>query len=189
MADRSTLPHFRYHPDPIDTGSITQSDAECVVCGEQRGLIYTGPVYAERDFENAICPWCIADGSAARSLGATFVDREAFADDTPVAVITEISERTPGYGRWQPKEWPSCCGDAAAFLGPFGIAEIRAKHPELEGFVLSQIVYGLGISGGAATGVLESLRRDTSPTAYLFECLHCGEPQIHVDHTRGGRPS
>src|SRR3954465_13078037 len=97
MADRSALPRFRYHPDPIDTGSITESDAECARCGEQRGFIYAGPVYTEGDFEDAICPWCIADGSAARSLGATFVDSEAFADDTPDAVITEITERTPGF--------------------------------------------------------------------------------------------
>ena len=40
-----------------------------------------------------------------------------------------------------------------------------------------------GISGGAATRFLESLRRDASPTAYLFKCLHCDEPQVHVDHT------
>jgi uncharacterized protein CbrC (UPF0167 family) len=183
MADRSALPQFRYHPDPLDTGSITESDAECARCGEKRGFIYAGPVYADGDFEDALCPWCIADGSAARSLGATFVDSEAFADDTPDAVITEISERTPGFAAWQAEEWPSCCGDATAFLGPVGIAELRANHRELEEFVLSQIIYGLGISGTAATRVLESLRRDAPPTAYLFTCLHCGESQVHVDHT------
>jgi uncharacterized protein len=183
MADRSTLPRFRYHPHPLDTGSITESDVECARCGKERGFIYTGPVYAEGDFENALCPWCIADGSAARSLGATFVDSKAFADDTPDAVIAEISERTPGFAAWQAEEWPSCCGDATAFLGPLGIAEVRARHRELEGFVLSQIIYGLGISRAAAIHVLESLRRDASPTAYLFTCLHCGEPQVHVDHT------
>ena len=183
MTDRSSLPTFRYHPDPIDTGSVTESDATCVVCGDERGFIYVGPVYAEDDFEDSICPWCVADGSAHESLGATFVDSESFAADTPDAVIAEISERTPGYSAWQAEEWPSCCRDATAFIGPVGIAEIRAKHRELEGFVLRQIIYGLGISGGAATRLLESLKRDTSPTAYLFKCLHCGEPQVHVDHT------
>lgn len=182
MTDRSALPRFRYHPDPLETGSVVVSDAECVVCGEQRGFIYAGPVYAEGDYDDAICPWCIASGAAHDSLGATFVDSESFTADTPDAVIDEITERTPGFAAWQAEEWPSCCGDAAAFLGPVGIAEIRAKHRELEGFVLSQIIYELGVSGGAATRLLESLRRDGSPTAYLFTCLHCGQPQVHVDH-------
>jgi len=183
MTHRSTLPTFRYHPDPIDTGSITPSDATCAVCDEPRGFVYSGPVYAEDDFEDAICPWCIADGSAAESLGATFMDSEAFPGDVPKRVIVEISERTPGYSAWQAEEWPSCCRDAAAFIGPVGIAEIRAKHPHLEGFVLRQISHGLGVSGGAATRLLESLRRDASPTAYLFKCLHCEEALVHVDHT------
>ena len=183
MDTADALPEFRYHPDPLDTGSIAPSDAICVVCKQQRGFIYTGPVYTEGDFEDAICPWCIADGSAHEALGATFVDSEAFPAETPGEVVDTIVERTPGYAAWQAEEWPSCCGDAAAFIGPLGIAEIRAKHRHLEGFLMSQIVHGLGISGGAATRFLESLRRDASPTAYLFRCLHCEEPQVHVDHT------
>lgn len=177
------LPRFRYHPDPIDTGSVVVSDTTCAVCGRVRGFIYAGPVYAEDDLDDAICPWCIADGSAYETLGATFVDSEAFADGTPEAVMAEISERTPGYASWQSEVWPSCCNDATAFLGPVGITEVRERHRELEGFILSHIIYELGISGGAATRMLQSLRRDVSPTAYLFTCLHCGEPRVHVDHT------
>ena len=47
MNTPETLPAFRYHPDPVDTGSVTVSDAKCVVCNERRGFIYAGPVYAE----------------------------------------------------------------------------------------------------------------------------------------------
>jgi uncharacterized protein CbrC (UPF0167 family) len=183
MADHHDLPAFRYHPNPLETGSVVASDTACVICKQSRGFVYAGPVYAEDDFEDVICPWCIASGAAHETLGATFVDSEAFAVDTPAEAIAEIVERTPGYAAWQAEEWPSCCGDAAAFIGPLGIAEIRAEHRELEGFVLSQIIYGLGISGGAATQTLESLPRDASPTAYLFKCLHCDAPQVHVDHT------
>jgi uncharacterized protein CbrC (UPF0167 family) len=71
---------------------------------------------------------------------------------------------------------------ATAFLGPVGIVELRAKHRELEGFVLSHHLRAWHL-GGAATRLLESLRRATPPTAYLFQCLHCGEPKVHVDHT------
>jgi len=177
------LPTFRYHPDPVATGCVEESEAPCASCEDSRGFIYVGPVYADDDYEEAICPWCIADGSAHATLGATFVEPEVFADGTPDAAIAEIAERTPGYAAWQHEVWPACCNDATAFLGPVGIAEIREQYRELEGVVLSHIIHELGVAGGAATRMLESLHRNASPTAYLFRCLHCGEPKVHVDHT------
>lgn len=175
------LPSFRYHPDPLASGSIVRSEATCRCCGQARGYIYQGPVYAEADLDAALCPWCIGDGSAQRRLGATFVDVEAFPDDVPAASIAEITERTPGYDSWQGEVWPACCGDACAFLGPAGIAEIRRDHRELEGTVMSHIVYDMGISGGAARRLLEALDRDAGPTAVLFRCLACGQVQIRID--------
>jgi uncharacterized protein CbrC (UPF0167 family) len=175
------LPAFRYHPDPLASGSVVASDTRCRRCGESRGYIYTGPVYAEAVFEDALCPWCIADGSAHRDLGATFVDREAFPPDVPAPVAVEISERTPGYHAWQSEEWPACCNDATAFLAPAGITELRTRYRELEAGVLSHIIYNMQISGWAATRLLESLDRDAGPTVYLFRCLRCGEYQFHVD--------
>lgn len=54
------LPSFKYHLDPLSTGSITESESICECCEESRGYIYTGPVYAEVELVDAICPWCIA---------------------------------------------------------------------------------------------------------------------------------
>jgi uncharacterized protein CbrC (UPF0167 family) len=176
-----TLPAFRYHPDPIASGSIVASEAECRRCGQRRGFIYTGPVYAEAELGDALCPWCIADGSAHRELGATFVDSEAFPGDVPATVVAEISERTPGYSTWQGEDWPACCKDATAFLAPAGIVEIRKGFRELEGGLLSHIIYNMSVSGGAATRLLESLNRDAGPTAYLFRCQDCGEYQFRID--------
>jgi hypothetical protein len=62
------LPDFPYHPDPLATGSIEESPADCVSCGRARGFVYTGSVYAVEEAE-PLCPWCIADGSAAAFLG------------------------------------------------------------------------------------------------------------------------
>lgn len=59
-----TLPAFRYHPDPVATGSVIPSNAECRICGEARGFIYTGPSYGDEGLTDEVCPWCIADGSA-----------------------------------------------------------------------------------------------------------------------------
>jgi uncharacterized protein CbrC (UPF0167 family) len=175
------LPLFRYHSDPIASGSIVASDAKCLCCRQNRGFVYTGPVYAEKDLEDSICPWCIADGAAHRKFDAEFVDTEAFAEGAPQAAMDEISQRTPGFSSWQSEQWPVCCDDATAFVTPVGIQEIRKDFRELEGSVLSHIIYEMSISGGAATRLLNSLDREKGPTAFLFRCLHCEQPHVYVD--------
>lgn len=175
------LPVFRYHPDPLSTGSVVESPAKCLCCRQKRGYIYAASVYAEKELEDALCPWCIADGSAHSKFDATFVDTEAFPEGTPEAVIDEISQRTPGYSAWQSEKWPVCCNEGTAFLGPFGIDEIRARYRDLEGAVLSHIIYEMQISGGAATRLLASLRREASPTAYFFRCGKCERMHFHID--------
>jgi uncharacterized protein len=176
-----TLPIFKYHPDPVASGSVVQSDTSCDCCGKARGYIYTTPIYAEEDTPNGICPWCIAEGKAHKKLDATFVDSEAFMGDAPEDAIEEITERTPGYSAWQGEQWPVCCEDATAFIEPLGITEIRARYRELEGMVLSHIIYEMGISGGAATRLLGELDREKGPTAYLFRCLTCESYRVHID--------
>src|SRR6266487_2219862 len=52
-------------PDPRGTGSVTESDARCQTCGAARGYIYTGPIYPIEELDQVLCPWCIADGTAA----------------------------------------------------------------------------------------------------------------------------
>lgn len=37
-----SLPEFRYHPDPVASGSIVASGATCRVCVEARGYIHCG---------------------------------------------------------------------------------------------------------------------------------------------------
>jgi hypothetical protein len=174
------LPTFRHHPDPIASGSISASDAKCACCKKSRGYIYEGPVYGDDD-EVTLCPWCIHDGSAHKKLNVTFVDSEAFADDASAQVVDLICERTPGFNAWQGEQWPSCCGEPAAFVTPLGAEDIRTKYPRLEGTLMMHIVHDLGISGGAARRVLESLQKDESPTAFLFQCLHCENMPVYVD--------
>jgi uncharacterized protein len=176
------LPSFRYHADPIASGSIEKSEAVCRCCGQARGYVYALAPYAEADdLDNAICPWCIADGSAHRKFDATFVEAESLADLDP-AIADEVSKRTPGYAAWQQEEWPVCCNDATAFLKPVGIAEVRTReHYQWEGMLMEHIVHNMGISGGAARRMLESLNRDKGPTAYAFECLHCAAIRFHID--------
>lgn len=79
------VPTFRYHPDPVASGSVRASPVPCRCCGLARGWLYTGPVYAEEALDEALCPWCIADGTAAARFGASFVDDAAFDGELPEA--------------------------------------------------------------------------------------------------------
>jgi uncharacterized protein CbrC (UPF0167 family) len=134
MADE-TLPMFKYHPDPLRTGSVVRSDTQCVSCGKVRGYVYVGPVYAIKDYDDCICPWCIADGSAHARLNATFHDESGVGgggewDDVPEEVVEEIAWRTPGFNAWQQEQWWTHCGDGAKFLGCVGHDELTAAGDE-----------------------------------------------------------
>ncbi len=177
----ATLPVFLYHPEPIRSGSIIESDAKCKSCRQSRGFIYTGPVYAEDELDDAICPWCIADGSAHEKFAASFVDAEGLPDGIAPEVADEITNRTPGFSAWQSEQWLACCGEPAAFVEPAGIKEIRRDYPQLEGNLMMYIVQELHISGGAARRMLESLDRDAGPTAYVFKCRRCDAYPAFID--------
>ena len=178
-----TLPVFRYHPDPIDTGSIVPSDAVCRSCGRPRGYIYPGAPYAEEDLEGAICPWCIADGSAARRFGAEFTDAAGVGgygrwDAVPPPVAEEVSERTPGFTGWQQEQWWTHCGDAAAFLGLAGRAELESRWPEAIAAVREEAGYH---DEQEWQDYFRALERARGPTAYVFRCLHCGQHGAYSD--------
>ena len=92
------LPDFKYHPNPIATGSIVPSVEVCPVCRESRGYAYDGIPYGTKEVEH-ICPWCIADGSAHEKFEVEFTD----------------PENIGGYGRWV---WP--VGDSSKGSGSGG---------------------------------------------------------------------
>ena len=169
------LPTFRYHPDPIDSGSIVSSDATCRSCGQARGYIYTGPVYAREELDDSICPWCIADGSAAARFHAEFVDPEAIGDygnweAVPSEVVEEIAKRTPGFSGWQQERWWTHCGDAAEFLGVAGKEELLERWPQAVDAIRVESEH----TGATWDEYFAALSRDQGPTAYIFKCRHCG---------------
>jgi uncharacterized protein CbrC (UPF0167 family) len=113
------FPAFKYSPNALKNGAfIEDPDTPCLGCNRIRGYVYAGPYYTEKNFilTNHICPWCIAEGTAAKLFGATFNDTGAV-DDIPMEARREIEERTPGFETWQQGTWMECCGDGAAFMG------------------------------------------------------------------------
>ena len=171
------LPNFKYHPDPFATESIEKSDTECCCCGKVRGYIYVGPVYAEEELDNNICPWCIADGSAHKKFDASFMDACGVGgygnwDQVPKDVIDEIVYCTPCFCGWQQERWWTHCGDAAEFIGRAGKKELEALGPE----AITAIKDDTGLNEGPEwEEFFSALHKDGSPTAYIFRCRKCGK--------------
>ncbi len=177
------LPAFRYHPDPLATGNLKpDSDTPCLSCSRIRGYIYVGSVWTEKNFilEDHLCPWCIADGSAAKRFGATFNDTGTL-DNLSAAVREEIETRTPGYIAWQEEVWLGCCGDGAAFLGMAGAQELREQFPDAVASVKQVLRDNFDLSGEELKEFMDSLSTESDPTAYIFRCLHCQKYLSYVD--------
>jgi len=171
-----TLPTFRYHPDPIGTGSIVASDTACRACGRVRGFIYTGPAYAEEELAESLCPWCIADGTAAAKFAATFVDGDGVGDygswdSVTPAVVEEVTQRTPAFSGWQQERWWTHCHDAAEFLGVAGRRELEDHWPDAIPAIRAEAGYG----DSDWADYFAALDRQHGPTAYVFRCRHCGQ--------------
>ena len=178
------LPHFRYHPNPLLTGSIKEADKQCAVCGQSQGYIYTSHVYSKNEYHERICPWCIADGTAHEKLGVYFTDEYSVSnileDNLPESVVEELVFRTPGFSGWQQERWFTHCADAAAFLG-------RVGYKELIGYgrkAIKAIRNDTGLSGQSWIEFMLRLDKDGSPTAYLFQCLHCHQYGGYTDCDR-----
>lgn len=170
-----TLPNFKYHPDPIASGSISPSDKVCLACEQARGYIYNSSVYAVQELDDAICPFCIADGTAHEKFDAEFADAASvggYGEWETVAnqIVAEVAYRTPGFFGWQQERWFTHCGDAGEFLGAAGKAEL--EHYGLE--ALEALRKEAGLSGEDWQAYLQVLNKESSPTAYIFKCRHCG---------------
>lgn len=181
MPVSESLPMFRYHPDPVGTGYVEPSSTACVACGRERGFIYTGPVYATDSPRSGICPWCIADGSAAERFDAIFTDDWGTPADVPLPVLDEITRRTPGFSAWQQARWLYHCADGCAFLGAVGRRELDPYPDAIEGLLHENDQFGWTAEDSQA--YVNRLKASGQPTAYLFRCLHCGTHLAFSDST------
>ncbi|WP_052745073.1 CbrC family protein [Micromonospora sp. HK10] len=93
-------------------------------------------------------------------------------DDVPLQIVEEVTQRTPGFYGWQQPSWLYHCGDGAAFLGPAGYHDLQSHPDALE--MVRGSYHQLGWSGHDTEAFLRQLDRANGPTAYLFQCLHCG---------------
>ena len=141
-----------------------------------------GPVYTEKNFilDEHLCPWCVADGTAAQKFGATFAYTgmtENVSDD----VRKELEERTPSFTAWQQERWLSCCGDGAAFLGVVGKKELERDFPEAVRVVKRYLKSEYDLEKEEVEEFFDGLSKDGEPSAYLFRCLKCQKYLAYAD--------
>jgi uncharacterized protein len=164
------LPHFKYHTEPLRTGSVETSGAMCVCCSRQTGYVYVAPVYSTHMLDDSLCPWCIADGSAAAKFGASFTDEYSLhSTGVPASVIEEVSQRTPSYSSWQQEEWLAHCNDACDFQGDATVEDVlnvsdQTKQAWFDHYSLSQAEWD-HITINYVPGGHQALHK--------FVCLHC----------------
>lgn len=169
------LPKFRYHPNPVATGSFRASDAICPCCERERGCEYVASVYCVDEVEG-LCPWCIADGSAARKFDATFSDDSPLLDKgVPQQIVDVVTTRTPGYISWQQERWLACCDDACAFHGDISREELL----DLPEGTLKRLNEAHPLPEDHFREIIQDYRPGGAPSIYKFVCLHCG--QVHLD--------
>lgn len=178
-----SLPLFRYHPDPVRSGSVTESAETCKCCGRKRGFVYVGPVYAEADgLDESLCPWCIADGSAAAKFDAFFNNVDEIVDQVPDAVREEVEKRTPGFLTLQEGEWRACCGDAAAFIMRVSEKDLLSREfPRSRSALLTQMITEAGFPSSEASEFVKTLTKDSDHSAYMFRCLKCNKYLFQIE--------
>ncbi|MFE1560028.1 CbrC family protein [Streptomyces sp. NPDC058734] len=171
------LPGFRYHPDPVATGSVRKSAETCACCNRNTGWIYTATFYTARNVSGTFCPWCIADGSAAERFEGEFSDAYGL-DGVSREVMEQVTRRTPGFQAWQDPHWLVHCDDAAAFIGEVGYTELAA-HPE----ALDQLRLELRMDGRHDESHLEIFltHLGQEASAMLFRCTVCGTHLAYAD--------
>lgn len=166
--------HFKYHPDPIATGTFnTDKTVTCDCCGKQTDVYYTSPFYTTAKV-SSLCPECIASGEAAKKFKGEFLDPEAAEGVSDKAKIDELVHRTPSFHSWQEPMWIAHCDDFCAFLGTktweeaeeMGIAkDIEENYSEED-------------TGWSFKEAREHMENNGDP---VFKCLHCGKHFIYLD--------
>lgn len=177
------LPTFKYSPNAYKIGVFKEEEGRCSICDQHRKIKYDNSFYSAEE-PGYICPWCIADGRAAKKYDGEFNDAAGIEtpldydrDDELKATfdekITEVAERTPSFVSWQQEVWLSHCNEPCAFIDYADSEMIKPIYHELEADVEN--------TGYDRALITNSLSKEGSLVGYLFQCLQCGTHRLHVD--------
>lgn len=181
------LPKFKYHSDPLSTGSIVKRPVKCPVCEQDQEYAYEGPFYSTDEVED-ICPWCIENGKAAEKFNGEFQDYCGIEGISPDPSnpdkhpynedhIDELITRTPGYYGIQQEQWLCHCNEPCNYIGQVGWKEIE----ELEIDVNEDIKIEAQKYRMTVDEFKQGLINKGFMQGYLFQCLHCGKYRLYTD--------
>ena len=169
-----SLPHFIYHPDPLATGSFVEGEAKlCPSCGKESNIFYNLMPYCIDNIKN-LCPFCIANGLAAKKFDAEFIQDAEWQGELDPEKDQLLFCQTPGYSSWQGENWLSCCQDYCAYLGTVGTRELKDMG-------IAEQVLADYEAREEYQEIEDYLVKDGPICGYLFRCLHCQKYQIWVD--------
>ena len=170
------LPEFPLYEPGALRRVLARSKDPCAACGQVRGIVYTGPVYCKTQ-EPRVCPWCVADGTAAAKFDATFNDglHPDCDEEGAEGELRHVEERTPGFEGWQCIHWWACCGRACRFLGEASAQRVRVEWRDLIPLLHEN-------PPDIIDDVDEWVDSDTdSPTLFVFQCRGCGKKHFYPD--------
>ena len=161
----SELPTFRYHPDPLATGSFKEGEPKtCPSCGEDHTIYYALRPYCVEEIRH-LCPTCISTGRAAQKFEAEFIQDADWQGVMDKEKDQLLFCQTPGY---------SSCQDYCAYMGTVGTRE-------LEEMGIAEQVLEEYEARDEFQDVAEYLVKDGDMCGYLFRCLHCEQYHLWVD--------
>ncbi|TQV88247.1 CbrC family protein [Aliikangiella coralliicola] len=169
------LPNFKYHPDPIGSDSICESSEICECCGKQTGYRYKGSIYCKGDI-SSLCPWCIADGSAAKKYDAQFNN---FYSDLPDEIVKEVQERTPGFYSFQEQDWLEHCDDACEFYGQALASDLQSLSQSEVNWILENTY----LDSEEWEHLKQEHVPDSEPVIYKYVCRKCKEVFVSFDES------
>lgn len=170
------IPKFKYHLDPIKSGVIVKEKTCCPVCNVIKEYRYELMPAGDINLEG-VCPWCIADGSAAKKYDVTFINYYGYSNEVNDEQIKELVGKTPAYISWQTEEWMTHCNDFCTFVEYVGWNEIEHLYDELKEDI-EEVRKSMDIS---LEDFKESLFNNGDFQGYLFHCCHCGKHRLFTD--------
>jgi uncharacterized protein CbrC (UPF0167 family) len=128
-------------------------------------------VYSTHDLNRSLCPWCIADGSAAQKFAASFSDDHPLLEaGVAPAIVEEVTARTPGYFSWQQEQWLTHCNDACEFHGDASVEDVKTAGAETK----QQWLHDYEQDEKGWVWATDGYQPKGDSALYKFKCRHCG---------------
>ncbi len=143
--------------------------------------MYVGPIYVVEDIIE-VCPWCVADGSAAAKWDASFNVIQGVPGSVPDSVVLEIKARTPGFETWEENHWLYAGSDAMVFLGEVMGREVLDEDDTSKVEACLKALQELNWTPEESRKVLRAVTIAGQPAIYLFQDRHTGDYAAYAEN-------